>query len=660
MARIDASLLLAATLFLSSVLLAQGAPQPAAPPTLKATSRIVVIDVGVTDGQGNPIKDLKASDFTLKENGAAQTIAHFEAHASLPAGEAAKLPPMPKLDANTFTNYSPTPTEGALNVLLLDALNTPIKDQSYVRQEMLKYLKTPHPGTRMAIFGLTSQLVLLQGFTSDPDTLRKALASAKNGPKASIAMDNALTGDAPGSNSSSMDMIMDALGNDPDMATLMANLQQFDAEMKSYQLQMRIQYTLDAMNNLARYLSGLPGRKNLIWFSGSFPVNIMPDGDLADPFSVMADFSEEYHKTATALQKSQVAVYPIDARGLMTAPMFDAQNSGANLSARNPKAMMKDQQAFFTNTASENHTMQQMADDTGGKAFINTNDLATAVQRAVDAGSNYYTLVYTPTNKDWKGDFRKVQVQLAKSGYSLTYRHGYFADDDTPKKKKDDGESGAPMMVGGGRGAGVGRGTGIDGTMAPPGSNPMDPKRAAMRAAMQFGGPDPTEILFKTAINPVTGLPEKEVAKGNIPNPKLSGPYERYVIYIAALASDFTFAPIEGGKRRLAVEFVTNIYNTNGEVMNIARVRAARDVDDAQYNAILRGGLQFRQEISAPVKGETFLRIGLHDLASDRVGAVEIPVSTLAKLPPLPAAAGAAVTPEPARKPPTMTPPPLR
>jgi hypothetical protein len=251
-----------------------------------------------------------------------------------------------------------------------------------------------------------------------------------------------------------------------------------------------------------------------------------------------------------------------------------------------------------------------------------------------------------------------VQVQLAKAGYTLTYRHGYYADDDTPKKKKDEPESGSPMMIGGGRRGGGGMGG--PGGDAAPASNPMDPKRAAMRAAMQFGGPDPTEILFKTAINPVTGQPEKEVAKGNIANPKLSGPYERYVIYIAALASDFTFTPIDGGKRRLAVEFVTNVYNANGEVMNIARVRAARDVDNDQYNAILRGGLQFRQEISAPVKGQTFLRIGLHDLASDRVGAVEIPVATLAKLPPMPAAAGAAVTAEPDRKQPTLAPPPPR
>jgi hypothetical protein len=448
-----------------------------------------------------------------------------------------------------------------------------------------------------------------------------------------------------------MDTLIDSLGNDPSMAMVAANMQQFEAETKSYQLQLRIQYTLDAMNNLARYLSGLPGRKNLIWFSGSFPINIMPDGDLLNPFAIAADFADEFHATSTLLAKSQVAVYPIDARGLMTSPMMDASNSGANIAKANPKAMMKDQQTFFNNTADEHHTMQQMADDTGGKAFVNTNDLASAVQKAVDAGANFYTLTYSPTNRDWTGEYRKVQVQLAKSGYTLTYRKGYFADDDTPKMKA--GTDDAPLMLGGARpqgGGGGGRGG------PPPATNPMDPKKSAMRAALQFGGPDPTEILFKAAINPATGEPEQTVAKGNRPDPKLNGPFERYVIYVAALPTDFWMATTEAGKRRLGVEVVTNVYNGNGDLLNSMAMRVTGDIDDAQYKSMLRDGVQFRQEISAPIKESTFIRVGIRDLATDRVGAIEVPVATVAKLKPLPAPAAARET--PAAKPPTPGPTP--
>jgi VWFA-related protein len=656
--------LLAVTLSIANVGSAQTTAQvaPSAIPTLKANSRIVVIDVGVNDSKGNPIKNLKASDFTLKESGTLQTIAHFEEFTAVPPADAGKFPEMPKLPANTFTNYSPVPAGGALNVLLLDTLNTPMNDQSYVRGEMLKYLKTPHPGTRMAIFGLNMNLVLLQGFTSDPEVLWAAIASAKNGPKASVLMNNAVSGDQPGQDNI-MDTITDSLAENPDAAMAVAAMQQFDAELKSYQLQMRIQYTLDAMNDLARYLSGLPGRKNLIWFSGSFPINIMPDSDLINPSSIAADFSEEFHKTSAMLARAQVAVYPIDARGLMTNPILDASNSGANIAKANPKAMMKDQQTFTTNQANEHGTMEQMAEDTGGKAFVNTNDLTTAVQKAVETGANYYSLVYAPTNKDWKGDYRKIQVQLAKAGYTLTYRHGYYADDPDAIHKDEPKE--APMMLGGGRRGGMG-GEGGPGTGGPggAGSAAADPGRVAMRAAMQFGGPDPTQILFKTAINPATGLPEDKVAKNNAADPKLAGPFERYVIYVAALPSDFTFTPAPGGKHRMAVELVTNVYNSNGELMNMNRTRARGDIDDAQYAAMQRAGLQFKQEISVPVKGQSFLRIGLHDLATDRVGAVEIPVASVAKLKPLetaaPAAAPAPATPVPAKSPappPTLGPP---
>lgn len=125
MARLPAYLpLLSASLCLASMARAQSPVATPVVPTLRAKSRIVVIDVVVTDKQGNPVRNLKASDFALAENGANQTISHFEAHTSLSADDAAKLPPMPKLDPNVFTNYSPSPANGPLTVLLFDSLNT--------------------------------------------------------------------------------------------------------------------------------------------------------------------------------------------------------------------------------------------------------------------------------------------------------------------------------------------------------------------------------------------------------------------------------------------------------------------------------------------------------------------------------------------------------
>ena len=576
--------------------------------TIRANSRLVVVDVVVTDHANKPVQNLKDSDFTLLEKGQPQAISHFEEHAAV-AGAPAKLGPMPHLDPGVFTNYSPAPASGALNILLLDSLNTPMQDQPYVREQILKYLKTARPGTRMAIFGLNRHLHLLQGFTSDPDLLRQVLEGKKGLANASPLMNNAVEGDTVGQDSTS-DELADMLGNDPTAATIGANLQQFEAQEQAFQLTLRAQYTLDALNVLGRYLSGLPGRKNLIWFSGSFPLNILPDGDLRDPFAIVASFADEFRETTNILARSQVAVYPIDARGLMVSPTISAANSGAKY-ARNPQAFGKDEVKFSSQTASEHSTMYMMAEQTGGKAFVNTNGLKEAVDKAVESGSNYYTLTYTPTNHDWKGDFRKIEVKLAKKGYTLAYRRGYYADDPDGPHKKSSEQTAATATA----------------TFEP------------MRVAMSWGGPDPTEIIFTASIAPITGQPEAELPKNVHAGPKVAGPYERYVIVFSANPRGISVSRTPDSSHQLHLEFATCVYDSDGALVTSAGSQIKVDLNEAQLEEIKKKGLQYRQQISVPVKGEYFLRIGLHDLVSNHVGALELPVANVRRLQPLSARA---------------------
>jgi len=591
----------AGLLLLAGALYAQSAV-----PTLKANTRIVVVDVVVTDQKQNAVHNLKASDFTLLEKDQPQAIAHFEEHSGLTAAAAAKMPPIPKLQPGTFTNYSPTLSDGALNILLLDSLNTPMKDQAVVRQQMMKYLATPRPGTRMAVFGLGSTLHLLQGFTSDPEVLRAVVSGKKGLAKASPLMDNAVSGDTVGADSPMNDLI-EQLGNDPSTAAVAANLQQFQAEAQSFQTMLRTRYTLDALNMLGRYLSGLPGRKNLIWFSGSFPVNILPDGDLQNPFGVEASMEDEFHETINLLSRSQVAVYPIDARGLMTAPMMDASNSGAKYAnPRNPGAFGKDQTKFFQQTAEEHGTMMQMAQDTGGRAFVNTNGLKEAVEKAVDAGSNYYTLTYSPTNKNWKGDYRKIEVKLAQQGYKLSYRRGYYADDPDAKVTRTRRDAAATAV-------------------------PFNP----LQSAMQWGGPDPTEILFDASILPASETTEVDLVPGNQSSPKATGPYRRYVVYFVADPKAITVAETASGQRHLDMQFLSFVYSNEGALVTSVGKRIAADLTPEQYNSLLHTGVRYRQEISVPAKGEYFLRVGLEDVATQHVGALEIGVDAVSKLKPL-------------------------
>ena len=612
-------LLLAA---LSASAFPQAAPQPATSPatpaqspltTLHARGRVVLVDVVVTGAHDQPVRNLKKSDFTVLEDGKPQTILAFESHLTGQAPPPA--PAMPKLEPGVFTNYTPIPPGPALNILLLDALNTPLNAQPYLRTQVLAYLKTARPGVALAIFGLNGpHLTLLQGFTADPELLRNAI-DKKGRAKSSPLMNNPLEGDNAGQQTNS-DTLAEALGNAPGAAEAVANLAQFDAQVSALQLDMRVRYTLDALGQIARYLGTLPGRKNLIWFSGSFPLGTLPDGDLQNPFDVVSNFESQLRDTATALTHGQVAVYPVDARGLMTSPVFSASNPGS-FNPRNPGKSGVDNNRWLAQTSAEHATMYQLAEQTGGKAFVNTNGLRQAVEQAIDIGNNYYTIAYTPTNTKDNGDFRKIKIQLDLPGYNLSYRRGYYALK-PPAKPAGPTTPTAPNAP------------------APP-SDPSLPLHPSMHSAMERGAPTPSQILMKVRVQPNSPV-EPAVAPGNQPDPALKGPFTRYSISYAVAPGDILFNTAPDQHRRASIEFVALVYDANGQLFNASIKPIHTNFPPDAFAQMLRTGLQYQQEISVPTRGEYFLRIGIHDLLADHVGALEVPVDTVRRLTPIPAA----------------------
>ena len=425
--------LLVSTLLIGASSFATGQAEPshsaaAAPQTtIHVSSNLVTVDVTVVDAHQNPVHQLKSGDFKIYEDGQAQAVRNFEEHVS---GPVPPTTPIPKLDPGTFTNFTPTPAKGALTILLVDELNTPIEDQTYVRNQLLKYLKEAKPGTRVAVFGLTTRLYLLQGFTADLDELRTLMASKKTLPNPSAFMESTSALNPMAADDSMIDSISSAAGNSPSGQAEIANIQRFEADTATFRLQAQIRYTLDGLNQLARFLGNLPGRKNLIWFSGSFPINVLPDGSQSDPFAVTLNLADEFKDTVTRLGRSQVAVYPVDARGLRTDPMYDDEN-GTRLTTT---SILKSHSDFNEELSNDHSTMTTMAESTGGKAFVNANDLAGSAEKVAEAGSNFYTISYIPTNTEMKGGYRKIKVELDHKGVSLAYRRGYYADDLREKK----------------------------------------------------------------------------------------------------------------------------------------------------------------------------------------------------------------------------------
>ncbi|MGD0445255.1 MAG: VWA domain-containing protein [Edaphobacter sp.] len=636
-ARIAAQRILVSACILSLANLWAQTPKPAAPgSTIHVSSQLVLEDISVTDSHNNPVHSLKREQFRIFEDGRPQSLRDFEEHSTPTLEEASKFPPMPKLAPGVFTNYTPAPAVGAVNVILLDTLNTPLQNQAYVRSQLLAYIKDIKPGTRIAIFGMNHELHLLQGFTSNPDLLKAAMTGKKGNYHSSSLMENTVEGDL-GADTTESDAMIAAAGNDPSLTEAIAGIQQFEAEEQAYELEMRALYTLDCMNQLARYLAGIPGRKNLIWFSASFPIDLLPNGDLPDPFAAMGDSEDEFRETVTLLARSHVAVFPVDARGLMVNPAMNAENTGMKYTDHTQGK--KDTQAFFDQTASEHSTMLQLADKTGGKAFINTNGLKDAVDKAVDAGSNYYTLSYYPASHKWDGNYHSVSIKLDNPKLKLTYRIGYYADDPDgiPDKRN------APILAS---------------TMHAV-ADPASTRRTALQAAMQFGAPEPTEIVMKIRAVPDPSKPEDEVAPGNSPHPKLmKGPYQRFGVDYAADARHIQFVPNPDGTFKVALEFAVLLYDDQGVLYNsTTKIAGADNITAAKKATMLKSGMQFHQEISIPIKGDFYLRAGIHDRIGDAMGAVEMDVNDV-KAAAAKAAAAAQTQPAAAQTTPTPTPKP--
>ena len=560
------------------------------PTTLKTKSQLVLVDVVVTNDKGAPISGLQKKDFAVLEDGKPQTISSFEEHHGAPITQI-QLPPLPP---HVYTNFPLLQAADSVNIILLDALNTPARDQVYVRSQMLQYLKTIPRGTRVAIFTLASQLRMLQGLTTDSTELLAALDSAKAAQQSALLPSDA-ENDA---NQRRIDfLIQEEQGPPP--KTLGASAvdpvqaaKQFIADTAAFETTQRIEITLQAMQQLARYLTGVPGRKNVIWFSGSFPTAIFGDPDLPDPFNIAASFQDEIRKTTDLLSSAQLALYPIAAEGLTSDAIFQA--NGSEIGQKRPSLAMRDQvKQMNAGQASRdlNHSaMEDLAKDTGGEAYYNTNGLSGALARVINNGTRYYSLAYSPTNAAMDGKFRRIQVKLVNSKGTLAYRRGYYADD-----------------------------------LATALSAGQKPASDPLLSLMGRNLPDYTQILYKVLVQPSTPQPAADAPHIGS-NTELKGPFTRYSVDFAISLGDLKLDPAPDGARHGSIEVVLLAYSREGKPLNFVVTQGNVALQAKEYESVRKGGLQIHKEIDVP-KGYAYLRTGVYDFKSSNAGTLGLPLT---------------------------------
>jgi VWFA-related protein len=553
-------------------------------PVFKANARAVEVDVVVTRENGEPVTSLHKEDFAATEDGKPQTIDYFEEHTTknLPSGPVAPLANMPP---NIYTNVPPVPQSDAVNVLLLDSLNTEPQDQVYVHQQIMLFLKTMEPGTQTAIFWLGSKLYYIQGFTTDSGVLAAALNDKKTEPGKEPVFQT--RGDAL-DDAHTISALSAGFGGHawPGLGAL----EKANAEYSTINYVNRVSMTLEALDYLARYLGAVPGRKNLIWFSGSFPVQVFPNLSERQDINDLEIGLSNVRRTADLMTISKVAVYPVGAQGMMNSTAMLADSAGPGLAPVVSGQRGSPMGLYTADAATRSDTiasMEQLAADTGGKAFFNTNDLNSAVKRAMDDGSHYYTIAYTPTNTKLDGSYRKIEVKVtAKGKYKTAYRRGYNADD-TRK------------------------------AAAPPDSDPLRP-------LLIRGLPGSTQLLYGVRVVPANPQPGQNAKRAG-KNADLTGPTTRYDLDFMVRWQDVKLELTPQGTHRGTIQIALLAYDRDGKTVNWAGATQGMNLDANIYSAIQKSGIPVHAEIDLP-NVDVYLETGVYDWGSGKAGTLEVPL----------------------------------
>lgn len=561
---------------------------------IRAQSRLVLVDVVVTD-HDKPVKGLDRSRFHVFQDGNEVPITSFEENQP-PATPAAneETPSAPALPENTYSNVPAYPTTGSVNVLLMDALNTPASDQEQVRRQMIKYLSTIKPGTPLAIFMLSSQLRMATGFTTDVSQLLKVLESQKGKPQTGASN---LSGD--------ISNLAPSLANNPDRETrwLVSTIQQFATDTQTYENDQRAMMTLNAFDQMARYLAAVQGRKNLIWFSGSFPIGLTPDESSRAAQKNESDYSSAVRETSDLLSAARVSVYPVDARGLMVSPTSSTGYiAPPGAGPKNPMVIGSDSTTNFAEqTSVEKDSMNTIATETGGHAYSMGNDLKATLNKITDNDSYYYSVSYVPPqSKPGKNGYHTIEVKVDGGKYQLAYRRGYYTV---------------------------------------PGSNPANGaggEASPVSAAAQDGAPPSTQILFRARVLPdsapeLNGAALEDKVAGERTT-SFPGASHRYVVDLGLKPQDMPLVQDVDGKRTAQLQCDLLAYDDKGQLVNSLGRALKLNMTLQQYEQLTASGgsIPFRMALDLPT-GEFRLRIVLYDPATVETGSLEIPLDVQSK-----------------------------
>jgi VWFA-related protein len=551
------------------------------PDVIRSSTRLVQLSVIAQDGKGNPITGLKKQDFTVFDDGKPQTISFFS------CGTPAPSTPPPALPFNVFTNRSDLRGEdpGAVTVILFDSLNTSSPDQAYVRKQILRFLQTLKPHDHVAIYALTTNLIVLHDFTQDLSVLVDAVSHFT--PKELAAFD--------ASTSHALDL--EGLTSDPQWQSFQNRLNNAEGQINDLHTLNRVGTTAAALELIADHVATIPGRKSLIWVSGGFPLQLglprigIPQtqmqaaassgsggdpGTLAgqgqaqpgggDPTNQLTRTEREsssqaeiVYRAIRALNRVNMAIYTVDAHGV---------EIGAGISPEQRGTSTSPDSASFFERQNARDSSRLLADNTGGKAFYGTNDISEALRDAFDDGRYACSLGFYPDHDQWDGKFRQLKIKVNSEGAHLRYRKGYYAfpsspDSEVAVKEALGVAASSPIET-------AGLGLVVSGKTI----EPLSARNLQLQIAL-----NPTQFLLK-----------------------VSGNRQQGALDMAFVQRDAGGNILVGDKQHLGINF-----------------------EQKQYEFLCKAGMILQRQITV-LPGSDEIRVIVRDLGSGSVGSVTIPV----------------------------------
>ncbi len=389
----------------------------AAQTTIKVTTRMVEVNVIVRDKNG-PVSGLTKDDFSMFENGKKRDIEFFSVHTTVAAPTAGPLPADAFKTGGMITNRpSQVMSQPNVVIVLLDGLNTGIRDQALAKDQFLQFLYQIKPADRFAVYSLGTRLRVLQDFTGDQQRLIRALNRYRGEQTGHIQATN-----PPLANTGDEDF--DSWVN--------ASF----AVVSDFYLKDRVERTAAAMEAIASHVARVPGRKSLIWLSAGFPFTIgmerpiiaAPSGaGKADPTTERGTFADRVRRATRALSYANLAVYPVDPRGLTgTTPDVDSLSIQAP-NSRGTRWRPPVNTPPPPDIPTGQETMRILAEETGGQALYATNDITNAVHLAAHDAELTYTLGFYPDGSKLDSKFHSIKVEVSRKNVELRHRRGYLA-----------------------------------------------------------------------------------------------------------------------------------------------------------------------------------------------------------------------------------------